>query len=276
MNVSPRTPQHPIDLALSVETVAARGAGAATTSLCVAEERPIAFVYSGFPHAVMMASPVDLEDFAFGFSLTEGIVEAAEEINDLELIEQGEGTRVEVSLSGASLHRYLAGRRVRRLSGNTSCGLCGVEDLADAAPRACRVPAAPPPDPELIRSTAEQLRQCQPLSRLTRGAHAAAWVLPEGHIHTVREDVGRHNALDKLIGALLRGQIDGREGFCLITSRCSFEMVQKAAMAGFSTLVSISFPTALAIRTARAVGLTLFALSQDGTPLSFASSEKTP
>jgi len=254
-----------------MKAVPARASAAGMTNVCVAEERPIAFAYNGFPHAVMMASPVDLEDFAFGFSLTEGVIEGADEIGDVGVTDHDEGTRIEVSLTGASLHRYLATRRIRRLSGNTGCGLCGVEDLVDAAPRAFRVPPAAAPDPDLIRRTAEQLRQCQPLSRLTRGAHAAAWVSPDGLVQAVREDVGRHNALDKLIGSLLREQIDRREGFCLITSRCSFEMVQKAAMAGFSILASISCPTALAIRTAKSAGLTLFALSGDGTPLLFAS-----
>jgi FdhD protein len=271
MNVLPQSPQHSSDPALPVQVVMACSPHAGIANVCVADERPIAFAYNGFSHAVMMASPVDLEDFALGFSLTEGIIESVDEIEALDVIEQGEGTRIEVSLSGAGLHRYLANRRIRRLSGNTSCGLCGVEDLADATPRARRVPKAPPLDSGLIGRMADQLRQSQPLSRLTRGSHAAAWISPDGIVRFVREDVGRHNALDKLIGALLRENAEGADGFCLISSRCSFEMVQKAAAAGFSTLVSISSPTALAIRTARDAGLTLVALSQDRTPLWFTS-----
>jgi FdhD protein len=274
MIVLPQPARYPIDPALPVEVVSAHAAGREIAGVSVADERPIAFAYNGFSHAVMMASPIDLEDFVYGFSLTEGIIEHGEDIHAIAVTEQDEGTRIEVSLTGSSLHRYLARRRVRRLSGNTSCGLCGVEDFADAAPRAGRVPAASPIDPELICRTADQLRQCQPLSRVTRGAHAAAWVSRDGRVEVVREDVGRHNALDKLIGALLRGQASPRDGFCLITSRCSFEMVQKAAAAGFSTLVSISSPTSLAIRMALAAGMTLFALSQDGTPLLFASRDR--
>ncbi len=252
---------------------AIRTRGDKVASIRVAEEVPVAFRYNGFAHAVMMASPADLHDFAFGFSLTEGIVEGGQEIDEVVVGEKIEGISIDISLTGAALHRYLASRRVRRLSANTSCGLCGVEDLSDAAPTRRRVPAAAPLDPKVIGATIEALRMSQPLSRMTRGAHAAAWISAQGAVHHVREDVGRHNALDKLIGAMLRIQSSQMDGFCLITSRCSFEMVQKAVVAGFAALVSISSPTALAVRTAEAAGLMLYALSQDGTPLLFASRE---
>jgi FdhD protein len=243
------------------------------TSISVAEEVPVAFRYNGFPYAVMMASPADLHDFVLGFSLTEGIVDRLADIDGIEVAQATEGISIDVSLTGAGLHRYLAARRVRRLPGNTSCGLCGVEDFADAAPRSCFVPSGAPLDPGVIGATMEALRARQPLSRTTHGAHAAAWISRQGAILAVREDVGRHNALDKLIGARLQRSTESADGFCLITSRCSFEMVQKTAMAGIGILVSISAPTAFAIRTAQAAGLMLYALGQDGAPMLFASGE---
>jgi FdhD protein len=239
--------------------------------VCVAEETPIAFRYNGFSHAVMMASPEDLEDFAHGFSLSEGIIEASGDLPETSITQRDDGITIDVSLSGPDFHRYLAGRRVRQLHGHTSCGLCGVADLADVRRPASHVPPGAPLDVGVISSTLTTLRQRQPLSRQTRGAHASAWVSADGQLHAVREDVGRHNSLDKLIGSLLRGGCPPPEGFCLITSRCSFEMVQKAVAAGFPTLVSVGAPTAHAIRLASAAGLTLYALSRDGAPLLFTS-----
>ncbi len=237
--------------------------------ICVAEETPIAFRYNGFAHAVMMGSPENLEDFAIGFSLSEGIIGATGPLPGTSITQRDDGITVDVFLGGDDFHRYLAGRRVRQLHGRTSCGLCGVEDLADVRRSAPRVPPGAPLDLALISSTLTALRQRQPLSRQTRGAHASAWVDSAGQLHSVREDVGRHNSLDKLIGSLLRNSGPRPEGFCLITSRCSFEMVQKAVAAGFPTLVSVGAPTAYAIRMATAAGLTLYALSRDGEPLLF-------
>ena len=239
-------------------------------TLDCAEEEAVAFRYNGFPHAVMMATPIDLEDFTFGFSLTEGVIDT---FADVEAISTGggpDGATIEVSLRGASLQRFLAGRRIRQLRGNTSCGLCGLEDLGRLHRAGAKVQPAGPLDEAAILAAFERLRERQPLSRLTRCAHAAAWVSSDGRILTVREDVGRHNALDKLICAGLRGGFDRANGFCLVTSRCSFEMAQKAIAAGFSAIVSASAPTALAIRTASAAGLTLCALSQERAPLMFA------
>jgi FdhD protein len=159
---------------------------------------------------------------------------------------------------------------VRQLRGHASCGLCGVEDLNDVARPFARVRPAAPLEAHVVRGALTALRQWQPLSRQTRGAHASAWVSPEGHLQKVREDVGRHNSLDKLIGALLRNH-STPDGFCVITSRCSFEMVQKAVAAGFPTLVSAGAPTAHAIRLATGAGLTLYSLHRDGEPLLFTS-----
>jgi FdhD protein len=239
--------------------------------VCVAEETPIAFRYDGFSHGVMMASPEDLEDFATGFSVSEGIIDACGALRATSVSRHDDGITIDISLNASDLHRYLAGRRVRQLRGNTSCGLCGVEDLADIRRPAQRVGPGQLLDGDLIRSTLVKLRQWQPLSRQTRGAHASAWVTLEGRLSAVREDVGRHNSLDKLIGSLLRQGCSAQQGFCLITSRCSFEMVQKAVAAGFPTLVSVGAPTAHAIRLAAAAGLTLYSLSRDGEPMMFTS-----
>ena len=198
----------------------------------------------------MMASPEDLEDFATGFSVSEGIIDASGAPRATSISRHDDGITIDVSLYARDLHRYLAGRRVRQLRGNTSCGLCGVEDLADIRRPATRVGPGKPLDVGLIRTTLVKLREWQPLSRQTRGAHASAWVTLEGELSAVREDVGRHNSLDKLIGCLIRGGCRPPQGFCLITSRCSFEMVQKAVAAGFPTLVSVGAPTAHAVRLA--------------------------
>jgi FdhD protein len=241
--------------------------------VCVAEETPVAFRYDGFSHAVMMASPEDLQDFATGFSVSEGIIEASGCLRAISISRNDGGINIDISLDARDLHRYLAGRRVRQLRGNTSCGLCGVEDLTDIRRRATRVGPGKPLDVGVIRAALAQLRQWQPLSRQTRGAHASAWVTPDGEFSVVREDVGRHNSLDKLIGSLARSGCRPTQGFCLITSRCSFEMVQKAIAAGFPALVSVGAPTASAVRLARAAGLLLYSLSRDGEPLLFTSPE---
>jgi FdhD protein len=228
----------------------------------VAEEVPTAFRYNGFAHGVMMATPDDLLDFASGFSLTEGIIERASDIVDLQTHVSEDGIAIDIALGREAFHRYLAGRRVRSLRGHTSCGLCGAEDLRDIRRPEALVGGGTVLSVAQVQSALGALRACQPLSRKTRGAHASAWVALDGTIRAAREDVGRHNALDKLIGAGLRGVFSGTDGFCLITSRCSFEMVQKAVTAGYATLVSASAPTALAIRTAAAAGLTLLSLDR--------------
>jgi FdhD protein len=220
-----------------------------------------------------MATPDAVEDFAVGFSVSEGLLAPASDLPDIAILGSDDGITLDISLKGNDLHRYLATRRVRQLRGHTSCGLCGVEDLDDVVRPPIRVHADAAVDTDLILPALEALRQWQPLSRQTRGAHASAWVGPDGELRMVREDVGRHNSLDKLIGAMVRGRNETAAGFCLITSRCSFEMVQKAAAAGFSALVSAGAPTTHAIRLAQAAGLTLYSLSRDGQPLLFASPE---
>lgn len=239
--------------------------------VCLAEEEAVAIRYNGFSHAVMMGTPADLEDFTFGFSLTEDVIEAPSDIVDVAIRSEHDGIAIDVVLSGPCLHRYLARRRVRQLRGNTSCGLCGVEDLEHVHRPSRHLAAGSPISIDTVGLALDRMRDLQTLSRLTHGSHAAAWIAPDANVQVIREDVGRHNALDKLIGAHLRGAFDVASGYCLITSRCSFEMVQKAVAAGFSTLVSVSSPTAQAVHFAREAGLMLYASSRGGRPLLFAS-----
>jgi FdhD protein len=233
----------------------------------VAEEVPIAFRYNGFAHAVMMATPDDLIDFAYGFSLTEGIIDSLADMTRLQMHEAGDGIAIDMMLQADSLRCYLAGRRVRQLRGHTSCGICGAEDLPDIERPARRVQPGKPVSATAVERALDALRALQLLSRRTHGAHAAAWIGDDGVIRAMREDVGRHNALDKLIGAGLRGAFSPAGGFCLITSRCSFEMAQKAVAAGYGTLVAVAAPTGRAIRTAAAAGLSLFCLARGAEPI---------
>ncbi len=235
----------------------------------VAVEAAIEVCYGGQPFAVMMATPADLEDFAYGFSLTEGIVERREEIRGVDVTWREESARVDIALAGEALHAALARRRA--LPGRTGCGVCGVEDLAHL-PRARKVPARAEIAPHAIGAAVAALDAHQPLNAATRAAHGAAWAdAASGEILLLREDVGRHNALDKCIGALLlRGQ-DVNDGFLLITSRCSHEMVVKASKLGASVLVSVSAPTTLALRRAEEAGMRLITVARADHALSFES-----
>jgi FdhD protein len=265
--------EHPIPVWRSVGALRRGPAGTSHCGRDVAEEVPLAISYNGFAHAVMMGTPRDLEDFATGFSLAEGVIATLTDLKSVVTSPLDDGIAVAITLSPAALRRYLARRRARSLRGHTSCGVCGVEDLAQLA--ALPTPRvrndARPLEPAALAAALDKLRGFQPLSARTRGAHAAAWVGLDGTLVLVREDVGRHNALDKLIGAGLRAGRDFGDGFCLITSRCSYEMVQKAVAAGMPALVAISAPTGLAIRTAQTAGLTLLTLDRGGGYLIYAS-----
>jgi FdhD protein len=234
----------------------------------VAEEVPVGFIYNGFPHAVMMATPADLEDFAIGFSLTEGIIDNASGVRGLSVRRTEDGIELTIELAPPALNGFLRRRRVRALRGHTSCGVCGVEEISQIS-QPSRRPSAPsrmsrpPLDPDAIERAMAAVRDHQPLSRMTHCAHAAARADADGALTLVREDIGRHNALDKLIGASLRAGIDPSAGFCLVTSRCSFEMVQKAIAGRIAVLVAISAPTALAIRTACDAGILLVIPDRD-------------
>jgi FdhD protein len=226
----------------------------------VPEETAVAFTYNGTTHAVMMATPQDLTDFAFGFSLTEGIVSSVDEVESLDVVESECG--VELRMWLAAPRRAALSARRRQLAGPTGCGLCGIESLSEA----CRPPPAVPAGerfaPHDIMQAIDAIATAQPLNRETRAMHGAAFWQNARGLVAMREDVGRHNALDKLGGALARSRIASRSGAVLLTSRVSVEMVQKTAFIGVPLIVAISAPTALAIRTAKSAGITLAAIAR--------------
>ena len=226
----------------------------------LADEAPVGLLYDGRPHAVLMATPADVEDLAVGFTLSERIATMGDiEAVAVETLDQGLQVDIRLTAEG---HRTRARARVRGMEGRSSCGLCGVERLAQAVR-----PLSPLAEGQVFTRAAiemalDALEVEQALGRLTRAVHAAAFADADGRLVLVREDVGRHNALDKLIGGAVRAGLDPATGFALVTSRCSYEMVDKAAIAGFPLLVAISAPTALAIRKAEECGMTLVALAR--------------
>lgn len=228
-------------------------------SRIVPEEVPIAFSYGGTSHAVMMGTPADIEDFAVGFSLTEGIITDLSEIAAIEPIEDEQGIDVQITLVDDAADALRLRRR--HMAGPVGCGLCGIESIEQAVrkvPDVSKV-ALKLTQKDIVRAIA-LLNDAQPLHRETHAVHGAGFYIPSEDLLAVREDVGRHNALDKLCGALIRSGHKGAEGVVAVTSRLSVEMVQKAAILGSSVLVAISAPTALAIRTAEEAGMTLVAL----------------
>jgi FdhD protein len=254
--------------------VAIQPLGRSRTIATVIEEIPVGVMYAGIPHAVMMATPSDLDDFAVGFSLTEGIIKAASDVRRITTRQTCDGVELDLELVPERFQGFLSRRRVRNLRGHTSCGLCGVEDIADTRAETPRAATGHPFTRAAMCRALAALPAQQELHRLTRAAHAAAWASSDGEILLVREDVGRHNALDKLIGAALRQQTNLAAGFCLITSRCSYEMVQKALMASMPAIVAISAPTGLAVRTAEAAGLTLVALARSDGQTIYSAPER--
>lgn len=224
----------------------------------LADEAPVGILYDGRPHAVLMATPADVEDLAVGFTLSERIA-TAEQIAGVTVETLPEGIQVDIRLT-ASARASRAKARARTLEGRSSCGLCGVQRLAAAVRPLEPVRDIPPVPRAAIAAALDALEAQQDLGRLTRACHAAALADAAGTVLLVREDVGRHNALDKVIGAAARAGITAP--ICLVTSRCSYEMVEKAAIAGFPVLVAISAPTALAIRKAEESNLTLIALAR--------------
>ncbi len=228
-------------------------------SRIVPEEVPIAFSYGGTSHAVMMGTPADIEDFAVGFSLTEGIITDISEIAAIEPIEDAQGIDVQIALVDDAADALRLRRR--HMAGPVGCGLCGIESIEQAVrkvPDVSKV-ALKLTQKDIVRAVA-LLNDAQPLHRETRAVHGAGFYIPSEGLLAAREDVGRHNALDKLCGAVIRSGHKGAEGVVAVTSRLSVEMVQKAAIVGSSVLVAISAPTALAIRTAEEAGMTLVAL----------------
>lgn len=211
----------------------------------LAEEVPVALQFNGISHATVLATPADLLDLAYGFSFTEGIIRKAGDIYDADVVTSPQGITLELTIASACLHELKLRRR--SLAGRTGCGLCGIESLDEV--RRELAPLTPRPatfSTDAIATAAEQLRARQPMHLASGATHAAGWADASGTIQHVREDVGRHNALDKLIGHLLRQTIDPVPGIAVISSRASFEMVQKAAAAGISAVVAVSAPTSYA------------------------------
>jgi FdhD protein len=239
--------------------LARRAAGTASAPRSVPEETPVALSYAGTTHAVMMASPADFEDFALGFSLTEGIIDTPEEIEAIEVEDHGAGIDIQIRLKDKANTRFQARRR--RLAGPVGCGLCGIESIEEAMRSVDNVErAAITLSAADIVQSVKLLSKVQPLHAETGAVHAAGFYVPGKGIVQAREDVGRHNALDKLAGALTKKGIDGSDGAVVVTSRVSVEMVQKTAAIGSPTIIAVSAPTALAIRTADEAGMTLVAL----------------
>ncbi len=244
-----------------VSRSAYRAAGIAAGERVIPEETAVAFTYNGGSYAVMMATPQDLRDFALGFSLTERVIASRSQIESLDVIEAAAGIELRMWLKqpfGAAL-----GERRRHMAGPTGCGLCGLESLAQAMrPPPCVSVGQCFTSTQIMRAL-QAVAPMQELNRQTRAMHAAAFWQPAAGLVELREDVGRHNALDKLAGALARGGIAPRDGMVLLTSRVSIEMVQKAAAIDASVMVAVSAPTALAVRTAEAAGITLAAIARD-------------
>ncbi len=225
-----------------------------------AVETPVNIIYAPVSHAVMMASPRDLEDFALGFSLTEGVIESASDIRSIDVEEVEEGIKLTISLAADKMQRHLA--RKRQMAGRTSCGVCGIDDLNALAVKECATRAPGRLALSTIKTALDQLPPLQKLNAHTHSVHAAGFATETGEIILLREDVGRHNALDKLIGALVRAKIDPTRGFVVLTSRCSYEMAEKVAVLGARAVVCISAPTHLAVQRARTYGITLVGMAR--------------
>jgi FdhD protein len=243
-----------------VPRVSWRDASLAEGERAIPEETAVAFTFNTASYAVMMATPQDLEDFAVGFSLTEGVVSSIDAIDTIEIVEEDVGIELRIWLKAPEAAEFL-GRR-RKMAGPTGCGLCGIESLVEAMRPPSSVGEGRVFTPSQIMTAVDSLYPLQTLNRETRAVHAAGFWTPERGIVAVREDVGRHNALDKLGGALARDGATAREGLVVLTSRVSVEMVQKSAAIAAPIIVAVSAPTALAVRMAEACGMTLVAIAR--------------
>ena len=228
----------------------------------LAEEVPVALVYNGISHVVMMASPKDLELFAIGFSLSEGIIDHPQEIYGMDVVKACNGLEVQIELSS---RRFMGLKERRRaLAGRTGCGVCGVEQLNDIGKPVTPLPFTQTFNLANLDKALEHLNDVQPIGQLSGCTHAAAWVLPSGDIIGGHEDVGRHVALDKLLGRRARESDVWQQGAALVSSRASYEMVQKAAMCGVEILFAVSAATTLAVEVAERCNLTLVGFCKPG------------
>ena len=250
-----------IPSSVSVERQAWRGGAPAAGDRCLAEETAVAITYNRVTHAVMMATPADLQDFAVGFSLSEGIVPQPGDVEDFSIVEAEGGIELRMWIDAG--HMAALERRRRRLAGATGCGMCGLESLGEALRPVPMVPAGRVFTAQAVGRAAASLAQAQTLNQATRAVHGAGfWTEAQGLV-AVREDVGRHNALDKLGGALALAGASAADGIVLLTSRISIELVQKAARMGAAVLVAVSAPTALAVRAAERAGMTLVGVARN-------------
>lgn len=233
----------------------------------VAIEAPVSIEFNGIGYAVMMATPSDLEDFVTGFAISERLVERADQLGQIDVHRHEKGWIIRANVASENADTVF--ERARTRIAESSCGLCGLENLELVARPLPRVSDHQPIRKEHIFAALATLHDHQPLNKATGGVHAAAWVDETGAIACVREDVGRHNALDKLIGAMARENRSLSTGFVLTTSRCSYEIVEKSVIAGATTLVTISVPTSIAIERAQSCGLTLISLARADSYLDY-------
>ncbi|MBX8469113.1 formate dehydrogenase accessory sulfurtransferase FdhD [Pseudomonas sp. RIT778] len=237
---------------------------AESASTALAEEVALAIAYNGISQAVMLVTPTDLEDFIVGFSLGSGIIEDASDIYDLQLTGSGSAQYAQVTIANRAFWNLKQQRR--QLAGTSGCGLCGVEAVEQALPDLKVLPGAPLPPIEWLEGLRQRIGAFQPLGQHCGAVHAAVFMNASGELLLGREDIGRHNALDKLIGGLIRQKISTAGGLAIVTSRCSLELIQKVLRAGIQTLVSLSAPTGLAVQWARRHNLNLIHLPQKNAP----------
>jgi FdhD protein len=237
----------------------------------LAAEVPVALVYNGRPHAVMMCTPADLEDFGVGFTVTEGIA-TAHEIVRVDVVKYAKGIELQIEIPAPAAERLAD--RGRALVGRTGCGLCGVEVIDEALRELRPVHSPLAVSRRALWHASEGLDAHQPMNRQTNAIHAAAWAISDGTLRVVREDVGRHNALDKVLGALARAGTDAGTGFLVVTSRASYELVQKAAVANVPLLAAVSRPTSLAVALAEQAGIALVGLLRGRTANVYAHGER--
>lgn len=230
----------------------------------LARETALAISYNGISQAVMMVSPGNFEDFIRGFSITSDVVHSLDEIYDIQVTEAGDSHHAEVAISSRAF--WALKRSRRQLAGTSGCGICGMEAVDQALPQLTGLTPTPIPNADLFGDLRNRISVAQQLARCSGALHAALYIDMEGHVRLCREDIGRHNALDKLIGAMIQAGQNPRDGFVVVTSRCSLELIHKAVRAHIGTLVSLSAPTALTVQWARRYGLNLIHVPHRNAP----------